>query len=216
MILESSQRPLSPAEKRLLSAKIGEIERRGSHGAKALLPGVVTVMILWILTLAASDADPAIVTSFWAVVGAGILLWVRRDLRKDMADLRLVELAYESARRRSEAREFEIRAQAFAEFEEVEDEGACYAFELNGERLAFVNGQQFYPQARFPSHHFSLVHLLDEDGNPVDEVIVKHGPEAAAARMIPAEKKLGLDIPEHLEVIDGTIDEIERLLASNA
>ncbi|MBT8462603.1 MAG: hypothetical protein KJO44_08805 [Gemmatimonadetes bacterium] len=212
MILESTHRPLTPAEQRLLGARIRDLESRVARGPAVLIPGVVVIAILWTATLLLSDASWWIVSSFWIVVGGGILLWVRRDLKKDLAGLRIVLAECESACRRNEAEDFRIEATAFAEFEEVEDEGACYAFEIDGRRLVFVSGQQFYPQARFPSLDFSLVHLLNERGEPVDGVIAKRGPAVSADLVIPAIVKRGLEIPEHLEVLDGTIHQIEEVL----
>jgi hypothetical protein len=66
-------------------------------------------------------------------------------------------------------------------FEEIEDEGACYAFELEGGRVVFVAGQEFTESARFPSLDFSLVYPLVEQGRPVEMFIEKRGGKAAPA-----------------------------------
>lgn len=214
MILESSKRPLAAAERRLLDAKIRDLQTRVSRGPKAALTSAVVVAILWILTLLASDVSWPIVTAFWLVVGAGLYLWVRRDLMKDLDVLREMSRRYESARRRDEVEVFDVRSSGYAELEEFEDEGACYAFQIDDVRLVFVAGQEFYPQARFPSHDFSLVRILDERSQPVEMVIEKRGPQAAPARVIPAATKLRLEIPEHLEVIEGRLEQIEDLLSA--
>jgi hypothetical protein len=101
---------------------------------------------------------------------------------------------------------YDIRARAFAQFEEVEDEGACYAFELEGDRLVFITGQEFYEGARFPSLGFSLVYVLDERERTVDMFVDKRGAKTAPAKTISAASKQALDIPEHLEVRSGRID----------
>ncbi len=111
---------------------------------------------------------------------------------------------------------FQIEATSFTEFEEVEDEGACYAFEIDWDRTVFVVGQQFYAGPKFPSHDFALVYILSERGDPVDMVIGKRGPRARAARTVPAVTKLELEIPEHLEVIAGRPRQVEDLLKSAA
>jgi len=51
------------------------------------------------------------------------------------------------------------------EFEEEEDEDACYAFQLDGGRILFVAGQSYYRSARFPNTDFSLVGLYDKEGS---------------------------------------------------
>jgi hypothetical protein len=118
----------------------------------------------------------------------------------------------ESALRRNEADVYDIRASAHAVFEEVEDEGACYAFELEGGRVVFVAGQEFYESARFPSLDFSLVYPLDEQGRPVEMFIEKRGRKTAPARTIPAAVKKSLNVPDHLEVCTARIDDLEVLL----
>jgi hypothetical protein len=213
-MLECSIRPLTAAERRLLGAKTRDLESRLRRGPKILVPGAAVLVILWALTLIVSGSSWLIVTSFWIVVGAGILVWVRHDLKKDLGVFRNLLREYESARRRNEAQVFEVKARAFAEFEEVEDEGACYAFEIGGNRLVFVLGQEFYPQAKFPSHDFSLVYILNQRGEPVDMAIAKRGPRVPPARTIPAAAKFELVIPEHLEVFNGKLGQIEDLLSS--
>ncbi len=105
-----------------------------------------------------------------------------------------------------------MRASGFAEFEEIEDEGACYAFAIDEGRLAFVEGQDFYAGARFPSLDFSLVYVLDEAGQSVDMLIDKRGPKAAPTRIVPAAIKKTLDVPSHLELRAGTLADLERVL----
>lgn len=211
-VLESSLRPLTAAERRLLQLKIRDLESRLRRGPRTFVPAVIIILILWALTLALSDATWPVVTAFWVVIGGGLTLWVQRDLRKDLGTFSAMQLGYESARQRNEAEVFDIKASSFVEFEEVEDEGACYAFAIGGDRVAFVVGQQFYAEARFPSLDFSLVHPLSEAGEVVDVLIEKRGPKAAPERIVPAKVKLELAIPEHLEVVNGRLDEIEELL----
>ena len=212
MVHESSTRPLTTAERRLLKARIRQLEQRLGRGSKIMIPGVATIVVLWALTLALSDASSIVATVFWGVAGAAILLWVHFDTRKDLAYFREMLREHRSALARNQAQVFDIRSRAFVEFEEVEDEGACYAFEIDGPLLVFVSGQQFYPSARFPSQDFALVHVLNEAGQPIDMWIEKRGEQAPAARILPAASKMQLEIPEHLDVLSGSLDQIEELL----
>jgi hypothetical protein len=148
------------------------------------------------------------------VVGGGITLWVRRDLRREVGDLSAIVLGLESALRRGEADVYGIRASAFVEFEEVEDEGAAYAFDLGAGKLVFLHGQEFYSASGFPSLDFSLIYPLDEEDRAVDMIIEKRGPRAAPTRIIPAGTKRGLDLPESLSVLRGSLDEVEKILGS--
>ena len=60
---------------------------------------VVIFGALWAWTLAASGAPWHAVTVFWLVVGAGITLWIRRDLQKDLATFDAMLNGIESALR---------------------------------------------------------------------------------------------------------------------
>ena len=73
--------------------------------------------------------------------------------------------------------------------------------------MVFILGQELYPGARFPSLDFSLVHLLDENGDFVDILIDKRGRRAKPERRISAAVKRKIDIPEHLETRFGRIED---------
>lgn len=214
-LLGSHRRALTERERRLIRARMRDLQARGHRARTVALPlsgGVV--LVLWLATLLASDAPWVAITAFWVVVGGGIAMWVRRDMRTDAGQMNAVAAGLSSALTRSEADVYDVRAIAFAEFEELEDEGACYAFELDNRRLVFVMGQEFYAGAKFPSLDFSLVHVLDKTGNAVDMVIEKRGGRTTPARTIPAAVKQRMTLPEHLEVRAGTVHTLEESLAS--
>ena len=214
-MLEASRRPLTATERRLIRSKIRSLTARGRRASRVALPisGAV-VAILWIWTALASDAPWLIVSVFWLVVGGVIAVWVQRDMRAHGGDFRRMAHDLESALGRNAADVYDIHARAFAVFEEIEDEGACYAFELEGHRLVFISGQEFYEGARFPSRDFSLVYVLDERGETVDMLIEKRGAKSAPERTIPAASRKSLDQPQHLEVLPGTIDNLEAVLTA--
>jgi len=212
--LESSRRPLRAAESRLLRAKANQLARNRRRAQRSAVPlGLGTASVLWTLTLLASDAPWPVITGFWAVFAVVLTLWLRRDLSK--ADLKSMIEALHSALRRNEVEEYRVQATAFVEFEEVEDEGACYAFQIDDKQMAFICGQEFYPSARFPSLDFSLVEPLSESGQPVYGWIEKRGLKAAPARTIPARKKWELEIPRHMELREASIATIEADLGSS-
>jgi hypothetical protein len=212
-ILEAFRRPLTEAERRLIRAKIRSLTARSRRASTTFLPiAGGMVFVLWLWTILASDAAWYIVTAFWLIVGGGITLWVHRDMRRHGKHLEGMTRGLESALRRNAADVYDVRARSFAELEEIEDEGACYAFELDDDRLVFIVGQQFYESARFPSLDFSLVYVLDEGDQTVDMLIDKRGAKAAPARRIPAVIKQRLDVPEHLEVRIGKIENLEDSL----
>ena len=61
---------------------------------------------------------------------------------------------------------------------------------------------------------YSHADLMTRDGVPVDRVIEKRGPGVPAARKVPAATKLKLAIPEHLQVVDGSLGDLEAILGS--
>jgi len=102
------------------------------------------------------------------------------------------------------------------EIEEVEDEGPCYAFQVNDERIVFVEGQDFYPSARFPNTDFELVEIHDGAGKLVSMVIDKHGEKLTPLRRVSAEGQLQLYRPAHLATVPGRLVDIEDILAAPA
>ena len=213
--LIAARRPLTDKERRALRAKAGRLTANRRRASSTYLPiGGAIIFVLWLWTILASDAPWLVVTVFWLVAGAGITFWVRRDMLSHAGQLAGMVQDLESAARRGEADVYDIRATAFAVLEEVEDEGACYAFALDGDRLAFVVGQEFYDAARFPSLDFSLIYPLDERGHPVEMLIEKRGDKAVPTRTIPAAVKQRLNVPGHLEVRAGRLDDLETALGA--
>jgi hypothetical protein len=211
--LDAVRRPLTETQRRVLRAKVRSLATTARRASTTYIPitlGVVS--LLWLWTILASDAPRLFVTVFWLVVGAGIALWVRRDMGKHAGQLKGMAHGLESALRRNEADVYDIRASSHAVLEEIEDEGACYAFDLGDGRLVFIAGQEFYEGARFPSLDFSLIYPLDEHGQPVEMFIDKRGDKTAPARTIPSAVKKSLNVPDHLEVRAGRLDDLEALL----
>ena len=173
--------------------------------------GTITAL-LWVLTILVSDSPVLAVTAFWLIAGGGIIFWVHRDLRAEGGHMEHMAAALESAIRRNEADVYDIRSSAFVEFEEIEDEGACYAFQIDETRIVFLSGQEFYETARFPSLDFSLVFPLDEDGRQTDMYIERRSPKASPHRRIPARVKPLLKFPKDLEIIEGELIGLEERL----
>ena len=181
-----------------------------------MLPiAAAVIFILWLLTILLSDAPWTIVTGFWAGIGAWIAFSARRSQLKDQSHTDAYARGLTSAIARNEAEVFDVKAVAFLEFEEFEDEGAAYAFDLGDGRIAFIQGQQFYEGARFPSLDFSLVHALDEQGGTADMWIEKRGRRVPPSRVIPAAVKHTLNVPDHLTIRYGRLDDLEIALRAD-
>ena len=210
MTLNPSRRPLTDSERRLLQSRIRNLQARARRGRAVATPITAgVVVVLWAATMVASDAPRLVVTGFWLLFGVGLALWMRRDAGRDARSFDAIAAGLKSALKVNTADVYDVKARAFVEFEEIEDEGACYTFELPDNRLVFITGQEFYESAKFPSLDFSLVYVLDEAGQAVDMVIEKRGPKARPAKTIPASAKKDVEMPEHLEVREGTLDDLD-------
>lgn len=218
-VLEPRIPPLTDSERerlRKMAAELGSARKAARRGTWITLGAFIVV--LWIATLLTSDISALWATLSWLVIGGLLALWIRRDLRRDFGHVRAMQGAIESALVRGEAESYDVVARGYVEFEEFEDEGACWAFDLGDGRIVFVTGQVYYREEDFPSHDFSIVCPLDETGRPVDEWLEKRGAAMPPARVIPADAKweLAESIPEHLGVIRADLGRLEEALAGKA
>ena len=214
--LEKFTRPLNEKERRLLQSTVAWRKRRVRAGPKRITFFALTMFTLfWGVLLLASLKDkrgPAwyqtglIAAAFVFPLSAWTYLRNRPEL---IADLQ----RHEGALRRNEAQVTRVQSNEMVEFEEQEDEGACYAFQLDNRRILFISGQEFYPSAKFPNTDFSLVDIPAEDGVLVQSFVEKNGRKLRALREIPSQQKAHLRIPVHLEIVDGDLDRIEQILA---
>jgi hypothetical protein len=209
-------RPLSTAEARWLRWAVSFRRRQLRAGRRRIgLVGVVVFGSLWGLSNLATWADKRgpnwfVSALIWLAIGIPITIWAYLSNRKGVVkSIRQLE----SALVQNAACEVRIHSNATIEFEEVEDEGACYAFQLNNRRIVFIVGQQFYSSLRFPTSDFSMVDFGTEDGSVVAGFVRRRGMRIKPVRRIPSQKKAKLKIPEHLQVINGELSQIEQLLA---
>jgi len=208
--IDSIARPISEIERRLLTAELQRIERRlRSFPRRAVSASFVLCGVFCALTVLATKEHELVAIVFWIVLFLLISGWVCFSQRpKYSAELHRLE----DALSRNEVRETRIQSDAFVELEEIEDEGACFAFQLGGNQIVFVSGQDYYPSARFPNNDFSVIRVFDSSRTLVHEFIEKRGSKLKARRSIPAETKSQLKVPEHLQMIVGHVDELESLL----
>jgi hypothetical protein len=159
--------------------------------------------------MAMSRASAIAITGVWFSLGTLLTLWpyftARRELAGDVD-------RFEEALRRNQALEVRVQSAEMVEFEEEEDEGACYAFQLNDGRILFISGQGYYPSSRFPNTDFSLANIYDNKGVCIEELIHKRGHKLEPSRTVPASLKSDLSVPEHLQTIEGRLAELEGLL----
>ena len=170
--------------------------RRGTVGIAVLISA-----LLWVATLLASDSSWTVVTAFWLVVGGAIGIW---SYRSQGSGSRHMLGGLESALTRNEADVYDVRASAFADVAEDEDEGALYVFALGEDRMVWISGQEFYEGRRFPCLDFTLVYPLTEGGTPAWMLTERRSAKASPAFTLPSSFRERPDAPEHLEVWRGT------------
>ena len=77
----------------------------------------------------------------------------------------------------------------------------------------FIVGQEFYEDDDFPNTDFSMVEILGETDQAIDILLIKHGVKLQRERVVPASVKHRLNLPEHLAIIAGALDDIEASLS---
>ena len=208
--VERRERQLTNEERAHLHARLTNARHESrvalvkTGGASAGVCGALAIA-----TLFASDAPPLVVVGFWALLAAGFTGWIglpwRRLMRGQVTTLSVLLRA-------NRAREARVQSSRVVEFEEVEDEGACYAFEYGPGTSLIVTGQEFYEDEDFPNTDFSIVEILNDRGDAGDVLIRKHGKKLKPERVVPAAIKKDLHLPEDLSVIPARLDEIETAL----
>ncbi len=206
MMLRSQNRPFDEKERRYLKSQRAALERRREALLRRILWGYVIVFgLLAVLTALAEKKHVVMIFAGWAVGGALISVWAYVPERRKLSR-RIKE--YDDALASGICAERQIKAKRMWEFEEQEDEGACYAFELESGGVAFVVGQDFYAGARFPNSDFSIVEFHSKKGELIDFMVEKRGVKVAAERVIFGREKERLDIPENYTFLDGTLEQV--------
>ena len=210
-MIDEFTRPLSRAERRTLESQARRFERDRPRLKRAIVFSAMGVIgLLWLLTILASDTDWRTITAFWAVLGGGIGFWAWREQAGGI-DRRLE--AIRSALDRNQAEVVRIRSDAVVEFEEIEDEGAAYAFQSDVNSIVFIVGQEFYPDSRFPNTDFSVIQVYDGRGDLAEFWVSRDGERLDPVRRIDATSRERLTVPECFAVVEGELTDLERILA---
>ena len=107
-----------------------------------------------------------------------------------------------------------VRCQAteMVEFEEYDDEGPTYVFQVEADRIWVVSGQDFYPTRKFPSTDFEIITSRGPTPFPAILRLAGHGTRLSAIRVVSVQTQRDLRIPEHGELITGRLADLEGLL----
>lgn len=209
-VADAIERALTANERAQVSARLTTAAAgRRAALARTALSSLIVCGLLAIVTFAFSDSPWWLILLFWSALVIVLTLWIgvpeQRTMREHESMLSDALLA-------SRARVWRVQSERVVEFEEREDEGACYAFEYRGQTSVFIIGQQFYEDDDFPNSDFSLVDLLGTHGRTVDSMLVKTGRKLTPVRVVPADVKRLVQIPDHLTVVGAPLDRVEAAL----
>jgi hypothetical protein len=207
---DSTERALTAEERAQLSARLAAAGTgRRTALAKTALSSLIVCGLLAIITIAFSQSPWWIILLFWTALVIVLTLWIGVPEHRMM-------LTHESmlsdALLASRARVWRVQSERVVEFEEEEDEGACYAFDYRNQTSVFIVGQEFYEDDDFPNSDFSIVDLLGTHGRAVDSLLVKTGRKLVPARVVPGNTKRLVQVPEHLSVVEAPLDHVEAAL----
>jgi hypothetical protein len=177
---------------------------------------VVVCGTLWVVTLIVTFREKGsflIATLLWGGLSVVFYTW---NYKVERPKLVAEVCRYEAALEKNKAEVVRIQSDEMVEFEEAEDEGECYAFQVDENCIAFVSGQDFYSTAKFPNSDFSLVHIRDENSMLLATFIEKTGKKLKPVRKISAAEKSKMKVPDHLTVIEGELASLEQLLVKSA
>lgn len=210
--MQTFERPLRDSERRWLRLATERPRVAGRALARAtIVSGIVVFGLLAALTVAVARADWRVALAVWVLVGVCIGLWTYFQERWRLA--RSVR-RFVRALRRNKARVTQIQSSEVAEIEAQDDEGQTYAFQLPERRIVFVVGQDFYESPRFPNSDFSIIEILGDSNEVVGIHIDKRGETLVPARKISPARVRRMSWPKHLQVVDGSLNELEQLLTN--
>ena len=204
------ERSLTPDERAGLANRLTRARRESRVAlAKTALSSLFVCGVLAVLTRLASDAPTSVIVAFWALLAVVFTLWIglpwHRTMRQQVASLG-------DALQAGRARVTHVQSPAVVEFEEEEDEGACYAFAWGTDASLFIVGQEVYEDVDFPNSDFSIIDVLGTHGRPVDTLIVKFGTKLTPLHVVSAKAKRLVEIPDHLTIVNKPVDRVESAL----
>jgi lysylphosphatidylglycerol synthetase-like protein (DUF2156 family) len=190
-VADATERALTADERAQLSARLTMAEAgRHSALAKAAISSLLVCGVLAIFTLAVSSSPRWTILLFWSAVVIVFTLWHGVPVHRMMREH---ESMLSDALRTSRTREWRVQSERVV-------------------ASVFVVGQQFYEDDDFPNSDFSILDLFGTHGRTVDSVLVKTGRKLLPARVVPAEVKRLVQIPDHLTVVGAPLDRVEAAL----
>ena len=210
-------RPLTATERRWLRFVAARRERFLLRAGPylMLLFGIVFFGGLWGLSVLASRADKAGSSGrgfalFWFVVGTAITLWAYRDVKPHA---HFLQEKLRSALRQNAACEIRISSNMVIECGNMKNrKKGWYGFQFDDDHIVFVSARFCQRVRGFPTSDFSMVDIADEKGKIVAGYARNHGDTLVPLRTISKQDAVRLRIPAHMEIVSGTLTQIDTLL----
>jgi acyl-CoA synthetase (AMP-forming)/AMP-acid ligase II len=198
-VIERYSRPLNQSERRRIQAELARIARevgaRRAATEAAQLAGAALVAGLGYSYFSGTSVAFSVLGCL--AVGA-VLLVITRFERWQQGSRRRRSL--QQALKAAQARVVHVTAESYAEFNEFEDLGAMYAFQIDPASLLVLRGQEYYETEYFPSLDFELITVPG-----AFFIIRSHQAKASPAVAYAASEMLSLSAIEDEAVIPGTV-----------
>jgi hypothetical protein len=156
----SFSRPLTSSEIRRINARIARI-------AKEIAPFRLAKDVLQVLLMSsvAGVFYKLFTNTSWSValiwtVGFGSIMSVIIGVSTWRKAKNYIQIL-SAALKRNTANVVRISSQAYASFQEYEDLGVLYAFQIEPDKLFILRGQEYYETGSFPCLEFELVDVPD-------------------------------------------------------
>lgn len=204
-------RPLNGPELRLVRAAIAAWRKRRASGPRRMATAIaVVILALWVLTIVTSKML-LLPTALWIAVAALSAFLIARDEKRSFA---LGVAPFENALAANRVEEIHVAPTGMVELEEIGDLGACYAFQVEPDKILIIRGQDYYATNRFPNSDFRIVAIPGPTGEPIEIAVHKRGKKMDPDRVVSVEAQKHLRMPAHLEILSGRLEELEKILRS--
>jgi hypothetical protein len=209
--VEKVKRPLNTRELTLLEGgRKRELGRLTNMRKNMFQLGLLMYLLFCALCIAATIADhkgpkwyiSCLINAVWL---PPLIYWAHRSARKDV--LRRLH-RFDSAIARNEAEETRVESSTVLKFEEIEDEGTGFAFEIGNLNFIFIIGQEIRETKRFPNSDFSVIEIYDDSRTLMETYTVNRGDKLTPAQTVGAKDKRKLPMPEHMEIVSLKLGEM--------
>ncbi len=105
-----------------------------------------------------------------------------------------------------------VRSRAVAAFKDPDGLGPTYCFQLSDNKIVVISGRDYQGVPKMPNSDFEevLIPLADRE---YTFCIYRYGEELKPVRTISLAEQGRLRRPDHLEVLEGRLEDLDRLLA---